>query len=336
MATDVKPKRKDKPLMKHYLIVNPAAGNGKKIKSLIARIEAACKKRGAEFEIYLTKKVGDATEYVKNVCKNAGGPLRFFACGGDGTVNEVASGAAECENASVGIIPAGTGNDFLRCFTSPESFADIDAQLDSSEQKVDIIECDNRYILNMFNTGFDCEVAAKAAELKRLPLVSSSMAYILGVVAKIIQKPGVDFSVSLDGEKFEDKKLLLATVSNGRFCGGGFKSSPKARLADGLLDVCFVKNISRRKFISIVGKYRSGEYLDMEKLKSILEYRQAKRVDLRFSRPQNVCIDGEVVKTESFSMRIIPQKLSILIPRGSKFTENEHLTVSDAVLSANV
>ena len=309
--------------MKNYFIINPAAGSGKKIKALTDRIEAACKSRGAEFEIYLTQKMGDATEFVKSKCKSAGDSLRFFACGGDGTLNEVASGAAECENAAVGVVPAGTGNDFLRCFNSPDAFSDITAQLDATEEKVDIVSCGDRYMVNMLNTGFDCEVAARAAELKRLPAVSSSMAYILGVVAKLIQKPGASFSVSLDGGEYEKKELLLATVSNGRYCGGGFKSSPRARLADGVLDVCFIKNITRRKFISIVSKYRSGEYLDMEKLQSIIEYRRAKRVDFRFDEPQNVCIDGEIVKTDRLSMSLIPQKLSILVPRGASFAENE-------------
>ena len=309
--------------MKNYFIINPAAGSGKKIKSLIARIEEVCKSRGTDFEIYLTRKMGDATEFVKSKCKSAADHLRFFACGGDGTVSEVASGAAEYENASVGVVPAGTGNDFLRCFTSPESFSNIEAQLDATEEKVDIVDCGDRYMLNMFNTGFDCEVAAKASELKRLPAVSSSLAYILGVVVKLAQKPGASFSVSLDGGEYEDKELLLATVSNGRYCGGGFKSSPKARLADGILDVCFIKNISRRKFISIVSKYRSGEYLDMEKLKNIIEYRRAKKIDLKFKDEQNVCVDGEIVKTKSFSMSVIPKKLSFLIPRGAGFAESE-------------
>ena len=209
--------------MKNYFIVNPAAGSGKKIKALTERIEEACLKKGADLEIYLTKKVGDATDFVKSKCKNAAEKLRFFACGGDGTVNEVASGAAEYSDvAAVGVVPSGTGNDFLRCFEGTENFSDIDAQLNSTEEKIDVVHCGDKYMLNMFNTGFDCEVAAKAGELKRLPAISSSLAYILGVVAKLIQKPGANFSVSLDGGEFEEKKLLLATVSNGRFCGGGF------------------------------------------------------------------------------------------------------------------
>ena len=178
-------------------------------------------------------------------------------------------------------------------------------------------------MFNMFNTGFDCEVAAKASSLKHLPLVSPSLAYILGVVVKLIQKPGAEFEVSLDDGPFDGKKLLLATVSNGRFCGGGFKSSPRARLADGLLDVCFIKNVSRMKFISIVSKYRSGEYIDMESLQDIIEYRRAKKVELRFEKPCNVCLDGEILNTDSLSMHVIPKKLRMLVPKGARFSEAE-------------
>ena len=280
--------------MKHYFIINPAAGSGKTIRELKESIEAACRKKGRDFEIYLTKKVGDATEFVKSKCSGAVEKLRFYACGGDGTANEVASGAAEYENAAVGVIPAGTGNDFLRCFDGKEHFSNIEAQLDATEAKIDLVSCNDRYIMNMLNTGFDCEVAARAAELKRKPFLSPSMAYILGVVGKLIKKPGVRFKVSLDGGEYEEKDLLLATVSNGRFCGGGFCSSPRARLADGMLEVCFIKDITRMKFISIVSKYRSGEYLEMKSIEDIYEYRRAKQVKLEFDTPCNVCLDGEI------------------------------------------
>lgn len=309
--------------MKNYFVINPEAGSGKKLAQLRERIERICRDKGVDFEIYITKKIGDATEFVKEKCRSAAEKLRFYACGGDGTLNEVASGAAEFDNAAVGLVPGGTGNDFLRCFKGRESFSDIDSQLNAVEEKIDVVKCGDRYMINMFNTGFDCEVAAKAASLKRLPLISSSLAYILGVVAKFASKPGAEFEVSLDGGEYVKKKLLLATVSNGRFCGGGFKSSPRARLADGLLDICFIKNISRTRFVSIIGKYRSGEYIDMESLKSIVEYCRAERVDIKFRDPSNICVDGEIINTDTISMKVLPKRLSLLVPSGASFAEKE-------------
>ena len=149
------------------------------------------------------------------------------------------------------------------------------------------------------------------------------MAYILGVAVELIRKPGIKLSVSLDGGEPEEKELLLSTFSNGRYYGGGFNASPKARLCDGLMDVCFVNNISRRKFISIVKYYRSGEYLDMKKFDSIVDFQRAKEAHLEFDKEQTFCIDGELFESKTLDLKILPRALNIIIPRGSEFTENE-------------
>lgn len=318
--------------MKHYFIINPAAGKGKNTESLIERIKSACREKLIDFEIYMTTAVGDATRFVKEKCAEAKEKLRFFSCGGDGTNNEVISGAVGFDCAEVGFIPDGTGNDFIKCFKNPENFTDLCAQLDGSVEAIDLISCNEKYIMNIMNMGFDCEVVRRTGKIKRIPLVSKSMAYILGVVVELIRKPGTKLRVSLDGGEAEEKSLLLATFSNGRYYGGGFNASPKARLQDGLMDVCFIKNISRAKFVSIVKHYRSGEYLDMEKLNDIVDFRRCREATLEFDSAQSVCIDGEIFESDKLELRLIPRGLSILIPRGSSFAEDE-LTAPERILA---
>ena len=143
------------------------------------------------------------------------------------------------------------------------------------------------------------------------------------MVVELVRKPGIKLSVSLDGEEPEEKELLLSTFSNGRYYGGGFNASPKARLCDGLMDVCFVNNISRTKFISIVKYYRSGEYLDMKKFDGIVDFRRAKEAHLEFDREQTFCIDGELFESKILNLRLIPRALNIIIPKGSDFAEDE-------------
>jgi YegS/Rv2252/BmrU family lipid kinase len=312
--------------MKHYFILNPAAGSGKFVGELSQRIIETCRQKMVEFDVYVTKKEGDATDFVRKVCLDTpdGESARFYSCGGDGTNYEVISGAYGFDNVAVGFIPSGTGNDFIRCFDGKENFHDVAAQLEGSTDKIDLIKCNDRYIMNMLNTGFDCEAARKAAILKTKPHISSSMAYIMGVVSELIRKPTTGFTVSIDGgEPMEKSPLLLSTFSNGRFCGGGFKSSPKARLQSGFIDVCFIKEISRTKFVSIVSQYRSGAYLFNEKLNNIVEYCRAKTVDLDFGRIRSVCIDGEIFDVDKLRLEIIPRALSIIIPHGASFAENE-------------
>lgn len=309
--------------MKHYFIINPAAGKGSGVNDFAEKIKAACRERLVDAEIYLTKAAGDATRFVKEVCSSAKEKIRIFSCGGDGTNNEVISGAAGCEHAEVGFIPDGTGNDFIKCFKNPENFTDIEAQLDGSAEPIDLISCNDKYIMNIMNMGFDCEVVRQTNKLKKIPLVSKSMAYILGVVVELIRKPGIKLSVSLDGGEAEEKELLLSTFSNGRYYGGGFNASPKARLCDGLMDICFVKNVSRTKFISIVKYYRSGEYLDMKIFDKIVEFRRASSAHLEFDREQTFCIDGELFESKTLDLRLIPRALNIIIPKGSDFAEDE-------------
>lgn len=322
--------------MKHYFILNPAAGSGKFVGELSQSIVEVCKSKNVDFDIYITKKEGDATEFVRRVCLDTpeGTPVRFYSCGGDGTNYEVISGAYGFSDVSVGFIPSGTGNDFIRCFKERENFRDIEAQLDGECDRIDLIKCNDRYVMNMLNMGFDCEAAKRAAVLKKKPLITSSMAYIMGVVATLIKKPTTGFSVSLDGGEYVEKSpLLLTTFSNGRFCGGGFKSSPRARLQNGWIDVCFVKEISRTRFVTIVGQYHSGEYLSNEKLSDIVEYRRAKTVDLDFGRTRSVCIDGEIFDVDKLHLEVAPMALNIIIPRGSSFAEKENEGAVEPVLA---
>ena len=154
-------------IVRHFFVINPAAGKGKRVDELAAQIKSVCERREEKYEIYYTAGVGDAKKYVNNTCRlyeASGEILRFYACGGDGTINEVANGIVGFENAELAVIPIGTGNDFVRNFSWGEGFFDIDAQLDGETRKIDIMKYNNRYAINVINIGFDCEVAAQAAE----------------------------------------------------------------------------------------------------------------------------------------------------------------------------
>jgi len=319
--------------MKHYFIINPAAGTGKNVPSLIEKIETVCREKKAEFEIYLTKSVGDAADFVKKICAEATEKLRIYSCGGDGTNNEVISGAAGSELAEVGFVPDGTGNDFVKCFKDPEKFLDISAQLDARSENIDLIDCNGNYVMNILNMGFDCEVVRRMEKLKRSPIVPSSMAYIMGVLIELIRKPGIKLRVSLDGGEPEEKELLLSTFSNGRYYGGGFNASPKARLRDGLMDVCFIKNISRMKFLNIVTDYKSGKYIDMKSLRSIVEFRRCRTARLEFAADQSICIDGELCERRTVDLKMLPLALKILIPKGTDFSEDESVAPNPLLAS---
>jgi diacylglycerol kinase family enzyme len=126
--------------MKHYFIINPAAGSGKDQQAIMPRILDAVKKWGAEYELHRTSGPGEATIYVRGrLAASPGEAARFYACGGDGTAAEILNGMYGAENAELAILPVGSGNDYIRNFGGRERFLDIAAQLAGEHVAADSI-----------------------------------------------------------------------------------------------------------------------------------------------------------------------------------------------------
>lgn len=147
---------------------------------MIPAITAYMMQRNLPFSIYTTKSPGDAEQYVRTVSQT-GDAVRFYVCGGDGTLNEAVNGAAYAQNAAVGVIPFGSGNDFIRNFDHSALFEDLQSQIDGEPIKVDLLSANGRYALNMINIGFDCEVVMQVDRLRHIPLLKGSLAYLVSV-----------------------------------------------------------------------------------------------------------------------------------------------------------
>lgn len=301
--------------MKHCFVINPAAGKGKLQKALESAVTRACTEADENYSVYYTQSKADCERYVRERCAE-GDEIRIYACGGDGTLCDVVNGAAGFENAEVGLIPIGTGNDFVRNFTFKEKFMDIAAQLRGHICPIDLIKYNGRYLINMLNTGFDCEVVRQVAQIKKNPLVPGGLAYLCGVVKVLVKKPGVSMRVSVDGGELQDKSLLLTCVGNGEFCGGGFRSEPYASLSDGLMDVSFVFNLTRRKFLRILSFYKNGKYLSRADADELAEYVRCSQLDIEFPAKQTVSVDGELEEVERLSLRVVRGAVRFCLPEG--------------------
>lgn len=307
--------------MKTYFLINPAAGKGKSVKKLKEEIQRVCGKYAVDYGIYLTQAPGDlADEMVRAEARCGDKKLRFYACGGDGTLCEAVNGMMRLHDGSraeLGIIPIGTGNDFVRNFSPAQSFLDIDAQLHASSFRMDLIRANEMYAANMVNIGFDCEVVCKTASLKKKPFVPSGLAYIFGLVGTLVRKPGLHVTLSGGEEENQPCDFLLTTIANGCFCGGGFCSNPYAALDDGMLDMLYINNVTRRKFLSLVGSYRAGTHICSENERYL---RNEKKTEIRmyFDRKTNVSLDGEIVSVEDLTLSAVPEAISFLIPAGVK------------------
>lgn len=306
--------------MKTVFIVNPCAGQGKNINKISKAIDMAASSVGADYEIYITKSIGDATTFVNYYCRYYGG-ARFIACGGDGTLNEVLNGVIGFDNSEVGVIPLGTGNDFCRNFDT--DFLDITSQILSSAKKCDAIKYTTvingknhfGYCANMFNIGFDCNVADMTSDIKKNPFVSGSLAYIISIFAALIKKKGADLSIELDGKPMHSGALLLTSLANGSYCGGGIKTNPLACVNDGYININIVNNVSRFRFIRMLPHYIKGDFLKLKNIEKIVTSLKCKKVTIM---PQGgtmrICSDGEIFDAGRTEFEIIHDAFNFVVP----------------------
>lgn len=305
--------------MKHLFIVNPSAGGSDKTADVRDRVQRAFAGREDAYEIYVTTGPMDATRKIR-LEADTGEELRVYACGGDGTFNECVNGAAKRDNVSLAPFPTGTGNDFCRMFgEESELFRDLDALLDGAVQSIDLIDCNGRYSANICSVGIDARVGTDVHKYSKLPLVGGAGGYVVSAAVNMFKGIASEMSVRC-GDYERTGKTSLVCACNGRYYGGGFNPSPRARPDDGLMDVFVVKKVSVLEFALLIGKYAKGEADKMPKY--VKHLNTAGPLELDFARTEVVNVDGEAMFTDKVVMRLIPGALKLIVPKGMRFFED--------------
>ncbi len=306
--------------MKYCFIINPFAGKAGVAEKIETEIEKICRAEGADYDVLMSSNIKHTKEYIKKTAAENDGELTFVACGGDGTICNTVYAIMKLDeslrkNISIGVVPIGTGNDFVSNFNNKELFMDIKAQLHSTPYNIDLLYCNDLYSVNMINIGFDCHVVCKKEEVGRKKFLPRKFAYIFALILTLIKKPGVKIELyDAEGNKTE-KKLLLTTLANGSFCGGGFNSNPHASLIDGRIDCIEINDIGRLKFVSLVSKYRSGEHI-CKKYEKIVSHLKCKKATMHFCEETPVCVDGEIIHTKELNITVARRALSVMLPKG--------------------
>ena len=297
--------------MKHLFIINPAAGSHDRTADYTAKIEKAFAGVEADYQIVVSTAPGECARLTKEAAQS-GEEYRIYACGGDGTLNEVVQGAAGHENVAVSVYSGGSGNDFTKMFDEPKAFFDIDRLLDAEETTFDLIRCNDDYSLNICSVGLDARIAADVTNYKRLPLLQGFRAYAVSTVVNVIRGIGEHYVVEIDGERLDSKHTLICAC-NGRFYGGGFNPVPEADPADGLLDVLVIKDVSRLQVAKVIGKYKSGHY---QQLPHLVRHFRTDKVRILCDRPTAVNLDGELRTAQQVEIFIAQEKLRFFYPKG--------------------
>ncbi len=305
--------------MIYHFILNPKSGRKRKHQHFEATIKEACRSRNLSYHIYYTTAPKDATEYVTSMVRISQERQRFICVGGDGSINEIVNSAPCNDRVEFGVIPSGSGNDFVRNFTNKRLFEDINAQIDGETMPVDIIKCNDDYCINMINIGFDCAVVKEQEKLKKHWFIPTSLSYIAGVVVVAFRKIGTKMKIIHDDGTVIEKPFTLTAIGSGKYCGGGFCALPTAELNNGLMDVCAINKVSLFKFLTLVGSYKSGTHLTNKRALRVIDYRQVSHFRMEFEKPEPVCIDGEIKGMKNIDFTVIPGGVNFVVPKGCEY-----------------
>lgn len=294
--------------MKHIFIINPAAGKGKALE-LIPFIKECFRDSEDECIVRVTEYPGHATELAKEY--SGSGKCRIYSAGGDGTVNEVVNGMAGTASA-LGILPAGSGNDFIRSIKAGNDIRQILSDtINGYEREVDLARANDKYFINVSSIGFDAEIVFNAGKFKKLPGVTGSMSYLFSLLYTTVINKNNDIEIEIDGNR-QKLRVLLAAIANGRYYGGGMLPAPDAKLDDGYLDVCLIRAIPRWRIFALFPKFIKGLHGQLEEV----SFYKAKRIIIESKNDISLNTDGEVVTAKTINFEIYEKAIKVIFPAG--------------------
>ena len=306
--------------MKHLIVMNGNAGSSSAVNEELVN-EAF---KGLDFEIYKTTGPRSAIPFLKEYLKKAKDTVRVYACGGDGTVHEVVNGVIGEKNVEVAIFASGTGNDFVKIYGGAEKFRDFKKLIEAKASPVDVSEImgeglkEPMYSINVINFGFDAIVGAMGNYYKEHGLPEKAKKKGMDPYDYALKNDAMkhgrfnDIEVFADGEKLNEKQMLLATLAQGQYVGGKFRCAPKSINNDGLIDVCVLKTMTFLGLGMIIGTYEKGKHLDKPRKKIV--YRRAKEIKMVSPADFDVCVDGEMIKGNNFTVKVLPGAVNLVIP----------------------
>ena len=288
--------------MYYAFIVNPAAGTGFAL-STMQKLEPVLNEKEIRYRIYYTERPGHATRIASDLSKETD-IIAVVSVGGDGTAGEVAAGLTGTDK-PMGIIPAGTGNDFIKTAGIPNSPEQaLEVLLQGKSSRIDTGIVNDQFFLNVCGIGFDVTVLdyAESEKEKHRGLTP----YFLGLIKAISHYKSVHLSITSDGES-EEKDYLICSIANGRFIGGGIPICPESDIRDGKLDLILIQNVSRWK----IPFYLPGLMLSHDLDFSITRHRKVSSV-LVEGKGLRVNIDGDIRSMSRADFRIKPASLILI------------------------
>lgn len=291
---------------KTCLVLHKKSCTRPEVKTAVKHVQQS----GIDVDVYIPWTRKDLRRFVQRAIKNDA--QRIVAGGGDGTLNAVVNAIIRGDTrpeASLGILPLGTANDFAKGagIDAKDLASALELACTGSPTKIDVGRMNDQYFINVASAGFGAEVTATTPQdMKRL---LGGIAYsIMGFVKVFQLEPYEGRLIRPDGAVKEGSMLIMA-VGNGRFAGGGYEVAPQASLTDGLLDIAVVSGLLSEDLNRIVRELRDP----MNPRNEYLLYRQLSAFTIETGKLLHVNLDGEPIKGTHFEFRCIPEVLSVVL-----------------------
>jgi len=285
-------------------IVNPTAGKGKG-KIVAEEIYLYMKELSIPYEVKLTTRRNEAEILAQRAAEE--GFKKIVAVGGDGTIYEVLNGIIGAD-VLLGVIPAGTGNDFVRTVGIGKNIGQaLHTVVYGKDKFIDCGKANGRYFINVAGVGFDTEILKEVESIKKF--LTGKWAYLAGTLKTLLYYKNKSIKISIDGQEY-NKEILLAAFANGKFYGGGMKIAPAASIQDGCFDIIIIHKISKWKILRLFPTIFSGQHIHV---KEVSLY-QGKKITLSCDYPIPVNLDGDLVGDTPLILEIIPNAVRVLVP----------------------
>ncbi|MCU1300054.1 MAG: diacylglycerol kinase family lipid kinase [Candidatus Sulfotelmatobacter sp.] len=295
----------------YLAIVNPAAGGGRGRRNLSAALDRL-RAEGVAIDVEETQGAGDATRIAR--AAYAQGRREFIAVGGDGTSYEVVNGlfpeASAGGRPTLGFLPLGTGNSFLRDFSDRGLEHAIESLLAGRRQSCDVLRLRHRegviHYINLLSVGFPADVAALRA---RRFSGHGELGYVISIFLGLARLDRRPFPVRVNQEtEFDRRRCLFLTFNNSKFTGGTMMIAPKAKVDSGLVEFVRWGAIGRLGLMRNLPKLYDGTHIEHP----LAERKAVKRVEFDLDAPVDVMVDGEVLRLHCEELDVLPGALNVV------------------------
>ena len=287
---------------RHLLLVNPSAGGGR-AREALPELERALRSRGLDYRLVMTTGLRHGCEEAR---RGASGGEIPVVMSGDGLIGQI-GGVLAGGDVPLGVIPGGRGNDFARVVGIPAEIpAAVELLAAGTTRAVDVGEVNGRRFLCIASCGFDSD-ANRIANKARF--VRGNLVYLYAALRALAAWRPARFQLVLDGERREVTGYSVA-AANSKAYGGGMYLAPDAELDDGKLDVVYVGDVGKLRYLANLPKVFKGTHVDNDEI-TVLRAREVKiRADRRFA----IYADGDHLADLPATLRVLPRALNVIAP----------------------